>query len=119
MDVRMFLNPRRISRMSRKSFVVIMPVLAPLSLIRVLVASVVPWIRRSTSARKEERDFLWPRAAFSREERNPTEGSWGVVGDLNPWRLPCSSRTRQSVNVPPTSMQALYMLPYLLALEPE
>ena len=38
----MFLNPRRISMTSRKFFVVIIPVLAPFSLISVLVARVVP-----------------------------------------------------------------------------
>src|SRR3972149_6951242 len=109
MEVRTSLMPRLISTMSRKFLVVIIPVFAPRPVSRALVARVVPWIRTSTPPRKSFRDWLNEKAAFSRELRTPTSGPLGVVGDLNSLSSPVSMSTKQSVNVPPTSMPILFI----------
>jgi hypothetical protein len=57
--------PRRISRMSRNPFVVIRPVVAPVWVSTVFVATVVPWTTSSTSPKKVSVGFSYAFAAFS------------------------------------------------------
>src|SRR3990170_128192 len=105
--------PRRISMMSRKFLVVIIPGLGPRLVSTALVARVVPSTSSSTSASKSRR--LWSKewAALVTASRSPRSGAWGVVEALNCRRVPRSSSTRQSVKVPPVSMHSLF-IPCLL-----
>ncbi len=80
--------------------VVIRPTSAPECVSAMLVATVVPWSRFSTSAS--------PTPAFSHRSlipcTEPRAGSSGVEGTLSTVIRPDSSSTRiRSVNVPPTS----------------
>ena len=93
----------RISRVSRKPAVRIRPVTAPVPVSRVLVATVVPWAKKSSSPRNSPR--LRPKwaAALRITLYSPTEGSLGVDSSLKAWIAPAGSMTTPSVKVPPMS----------------
>jgi hypothetical protein len=89
----------RISRTSRKPSVVSSAVLAPLRSISAFVASVVPWMTRSTCPGSTPAAAITLRTASS----PPASGALGVVSVFAvKRRSPTSSAT--SVNVPPMSI---------------
>src|SRR3990172_6110707 len=90
---------------SRKPSVVSNPTLAVFPVRRAFVERVVPWaISSPTLAMNRGRSRPKCLEAFSSTRISPAAGSAGTVSDLNSWISPASSRTRQSVNVPPTSI---------------
>ena len=91
---------RPISSRSRKPLVVIRPVLAPLPSRMALVATVVPCMKRVTSA-PEKPYSLWMTCTPS---TTAADWSWREDGSLYTISSPVFSSTAQiSVFVPPTS----------------